>query len=142
MPCVDDREAFLQQANIAVLSTVDAKGRPHAAPVWYFYEDGVFTISTDRSSRKHKNIEANANVALTIDKRDLPYFAVMVHGRAELGPMFSPEERLRLAIRYLGEERGRRYVEHTKSEDSITIRLRPAKVVEYHGRFARPAAAE
>jgi PPOX class probable F420-dependent enzyme len=140
MPCVDDREAFLQQANVAVLATVDAQGRPHAAPVWYFYEDGVFTISTDRNSRKHKNIVANANIALTIDKRDLPYFAVMVRGRAELGPMFSPEERLRLAIRYLGEERGRRYVEHTKSEDSITIRLRPAKVIEYHGRFARPAA--
>ena len=61
--------------------------------------------------------------------------AVIAQGRAELGPMFSPEERLRLAVRYLGEERGRRYVEHTKSEDSITIRLRPTKVVEYHGRL-------
>jgi PPOX class probable F420-dependent enzyme len=126
MTCVDDRDAFLRQANIAVLATVDAQGRPHAAPVWYFYEGGVFTISTDRHSRKHKNLVANPNVCLTIDKRDLPYFAVMAHGRVELGPMFSPEERLRLAVRYLGEERGRRYVEHTKSEDSITVRLRPA----------------
>ena len=141
MPCVDDREAFLQQANIAVLATVDADGRPHAAPVWYFYEDGVFTISTDSHSRKHKNIAANPNIALTIDKRDLPYYAVMLHGRAELGPMFSPQERLRLAIRYLGDERGRRYVELTKSENSITIRLRPTKVVDYHGRFAQPAGS-
>lgn len=135
MTCVDDREAFLQQANIAVLATADAQGQPHAAPVWYFYEDGVFIISTDRNSRKHKNIAAKSNIALTIDKRDLPYFAVIAQGRAELGPMFSPEERLRLAVRYLGEERGRRYVEHTKSEDSITVRLHPAKVIEYHGRL-------
>jgi PPOX class probable F420-dependent enzyme len=141
MSCIDDREAFLQEANIAVLATADGQGRPHAAPVWYFYEDGVFTISTDRHSRKHKNISANPNIALTIDKRDLPYFAVIAQGRAELGPMFTPDERLRLAVRYLGEERGKRYVEHTKSEDSITIRLRPAKLVEYHGRLQpRPDA--
>jgi PPOX class probable F420-dependent enzyme len=137
--CVDDREAFLRQANIAVLATADAQGRPHAAPVWYFYEDGVFTISTDRNSRKHKNVSANPSIALTIDKRDLPYFAVIAQGRAELGPMLTPEERLRLAIRYLGEERGRRYVEHTKSEDSITILLRPEKVIEYHGRLQPPS---
>ena len=141
MPCVEDREAFLQEANVAVLSTVDARGRPHAAPVWYLYEDGVFIVSTDRGSRKHKNIAANPNICLTIDKRDLPYFAVMAHGRAEIGPMFSPEERLWLAIRYLGDRRGHAYVEHTKSEDSITVRLRPDKVIEYHGRFARAANA-
>ena len=137
MPCVDDREAFLKQANLAVLTTAGAKGRPHGAPVWYLYDDGVFVISTGRGSRKHKNLLANPNVCLVIDKRTLPYYVVMAHGRVELGPALPDAERLRLAARYLGEEAGRRYVERTPGEDSITVRLRPERIVEYHGRAGR-----
>jgi PPOX class probable F420-dependent enzyme len=137
MSCVADTQGFLAEANIAVLSTVDAQGRPHAAPVWYLYEGGDFLISTGRGSRKHRNIEANANISLTVDKRTLPYFAVMARGRAELGAGFSEEQRLRLAIRYLGERLGHAYVERTSAEDSVTIRLHGAKLIEYHGRAGR-----
>jgi PPOX class probable F420-dependent enzyme len=138
MPCVDDREAFLRQPNLAVLTSVGADGRPHGAPVWYLYDGGVFTISTDRNSKKHRNLQANPNVCLVIDKRDVPYFAVMVHGTVELGPPLSEEDRLRLAVRYLGEERGKRYFDRTTGEDAITVRLRPERIVEYHGRAGRP----
>lgn len=139
MSCVNDRETFLQEPHVAVLATVDAKGRPHAAPVWYLYDDGVFVISTGRGSRKHRNVQANPNVTLVIDKRTLPYFAVMAHGQAEIGAGFSAEERLRLAARYLGEELGRAYVTRTSGEDAVSLRLRPGRVVEYHGRAGRPA---
>jgi len=138
MTCVPDREAFLREPNVAVLATVDSKGRPHAAPVWYLYENGELVISTGRGSQKHRNIEANPNVTLVIEKRTLPYFAAMAHGRAEIGPPFSQEDRLRMAVRYLGEERGRRYVERTQGEDSISVRLRPQKVIDFHGRAGRP----
>ncbi len=142
MPGIEDREAFLHQVNVAVLSTVDAEGRPHGAPVWYLYEDGVFTISTDRGSQKHKNISANPNIALTIDKRDLPYYAVMARGRAELKIGFSDEDRLRLAVRYLGEKLGAAYAGQTRVfDESVTIRLRPSKVIEYRGASARPENA-
>jgi PPOX class probable F420-dependent enzyme len=134
---MDDVQDFLAQPNIAVLATVDRKGRPHAAPVWYLYEDGVFTISTARGSQKHKNLEGNPNATLVIERRDIPYYAVMARGAVELGPGFTPEQRLRLATHYLGEELGRRYVERTPGEDSISIRLRPEKVIEYNGRAGR-----
>lgn len=138
MSCVADREEFLRWPNVAVLTSVGADGKPHGAPVWYLYGGGVFTISTDRNSKKHRNLQANPNVCLVVDKRDVPYFAVMAHGAVELGPPLSEAERLRLAVRYLGEERGKRYVEHTKSEDALTVRLLPERIVEYHGRLARP----
>ncbi len=138
MPCVDDREAFLRQANIAVLTSVGADGKPHGAPVWYLYDDDVFTISTDRSSKKHRNLQANPNVCLVIDKRDVPYFVVMAHGAVELGPPLSEADRLRIAVRYLGDERGKRYFDRTTGEDAITVRLRPERIVEYHGRAGRP----
>ena len=51
-----DRDAFLREAHIAVLATRGADGRPHAAPIWYLYEDGVFVMITGRRSTKARNI--------------------------------------------------------------------------------------
>ena len=127
----DKRETFLRQANVAVLGTVDARGRPHAAPVWYLYDNGVFRISTGDGSQKHRNILANPNISLVIDQRALPYYAVMVQGTADIGPAFSDEDSLRLAVRYLGENLGARYAERTDAEASVSLTIRPRKVIVY-----------
>ncbi len=137
MSAEENREEFLEQPNVAVLATVDAKGRAHAAPIWYLYEDGVFVMASGRGSQKHRNVERNPEVTLVVDRRTLPYYAVMVLGRAEIGPRLSEEERLRMAVRYLGEEMGRAYIARTPGENSISIRLRPRKVIEYRGRAGR-----
>jgi PPOX class probable F420-dependent enzyme len=130
-PQDERREAFLRQANVAVLGTVDARGRPHGAPVWYLYDDGVFRISTGEGSQKHRNIVANPNISLVIDQRELPYYAVMVQGTAEIGPGFSDDDRLRLAVRYLGETLGTRYAESGGAEASVTLTIRARKVIVY-----------
>jgi PPOX class probable F420-dependent enzyme len=130
-------EEFLAEANVAILATVDRKGRPHAAPVWYLYDDGALVISTGRGSQKHRNVEANPEVTVVVDRRTLPYYAAMVSGMAEIGPPLSDEKRLEMAVRYLGEEIGRRYVERTAGSDSITMTLKPRKVVEFEGRAGR-----
>ena len=128
----NDREDFLKQPNVAVLATVDGRGRPHAAPVWYLYDDGEFIISTNRGSQKHKNLMANPEVTLVVDRRELPYLALMVRGRVELGPRLSDADRLRLAVRYLGEELGRAYAARTQVfEENVSVRLRPRKVIEF-----------
>lgn len=133
----DASKEFLKEPNVAVLTTVDAKGRPHAAPVWYLYDDGVIVMSTGRGSQKHRNIERNSNVALVVDQRTLPYYALMVHGEVEVGPRFSDDDRRRLAERYLGEEIARAYLARTTGEDSVSLRLRPRKIIEFNGRAGR-----
>ena len=55
----------------------------------------------------------------------------MVQGTAEVGPAAPPELRLRIATRYLGEQRGREYVEETAGGDSISIRITPQRFIEY-----------
>lgn len=125
------QDALLSEPNILVLGTVDSRGRPHATPVWYLYDEGEIRISVGRGGQKHKNVEGNPNVSVVIDRRTLPYYAVMIQGTAEIGPGFSNEDRWRLAVRYLGEDLGKRYVESTGGEDSVTLRIVPRKVMEF-----------
>ena len=136
----DDREELLKQPNIAVLASVGPGGRAHAVPIWYLYEGGVFIMSTGRGSQKHRNIEADPEVTLVVDRRTLPYYAVMAQGTAEIGPPLSEEARRRMAVRYLGEEMGRAYVARRGGDESITIRLRPRRFIEYHGVAGRSEA--
>ena len=75
-------EAFMREPNIAVLSTVGLDGRPHQAPVWHLWEDGISYVFTRRSSRKWKNLLRNPEASLCIDRNDVPYAYVLVQGTA------------------------------------------------------------
>ena len=131
------QEAFLREGNVAVLATVDRRGRAHAAPIWCIYADGVFVMSTGRGSQKHRNIDANPEVTLVIDRRSLPYYYLTARGRAEIGPSLSQEDRRRIASRYLNEEQTRRYLERMSGLESVSVRLKPRKIIEFNGQAGR-----
>ncbi len=137
----DDREQLLNEANVAVLATVGPDGGAQAAPIWYLWEGGEFIMSSGRGSQKHRNVERNPNVTLVVDSRTVPYYAVMAQGTAEIGPPLSDDARLRMAIRYLGEEMGKAYIASVSGEDSVTIRLKPRKFIEFNGRAGRTTSS-
>jgi PPOX class probable F420-dependent enzyme len=126
-----ERDVFLRQPNIAVLATVDRRGRAHAAPVWYLYEDGVFIISTGDGSQKHRNVEANPEITIVVDRRTSPFYYVSAFGRADIGPPMPDEMRRKLASRYLPPEGVDGYMTTVALWPSITIRLRPRKFIEF-----------
>ena len=101
-------------------------------PIWYMYEDGKFVMTAGENSQKTKNIERMGNATLVIDHREPPYHAVMIRGHAEIGPTPDPDWLLRLAVRYLGEERGKRYFQNL-GDDIVSITLYPDDVIEYLG---------
>lgn len=129
----DAREQFLDEPHVAILATIGPGNHPHAMPVWYLYEDGRFIILTGRGSQKHRNIERHPEVTLVIDRRDLPYYALMIQGTATIGLTPPHDLRLRMATRYLGEERGAAYTARMVDADSVTIELSPEKIIEYRG---------
>lgn len=124
----DRQVRFIQKPRIARLGTINHDGSPHIAPVWYRYEGGELRILTDRSSRKHRNIERDPRVTVCIDDETPPYHTVLITGRAIVVDAPGAEWRLALAVHYLGEERGRRYTEQNDGEGGIMLRISPEKV--------------
>jgi hypothetical protein len=59
--------------SVATLATASAKGRPHAATVLYQCVDDVLFVSTDRDSRKARNVAERGTAAVTIAVRRLPF---------------------------------------------------------------------
>ena len=128
-----DREKFFNDPNIAILATTGPGRRAHAIPIWYLYEDGHFIMVAGANSQKVRNIERQGEATLTIDRREPPYYAAMVRGAAEIGPPMSDDTRLRLAVRYLGEEMGRAFTAQRTGGNSVSIHLQPDYIIEYQG---------
>jgi PPOX class probable F420-dependent enzyme len=119
----------VQKPYIATLATVRGDGSPHVAPVWYRYDDGAFFVLTERASKKARNIVHDSRVELCIDDRErAPYHTVIVRGRARIEPYPGDARRLALAVHYLGDENGRRYVETTPVADEVVIRIEPESI--------------
>jgi PPOX class probable F420-dependent enzyme len=122
------QQRFVAKPRIARLATTRPDVAPHVAPVWYRFEDGAFLVLTERGSAKHRNIERDPRVVLCIDDETPPYHTVLVRGRCSVEEPRGDAWRLALAVHYLGEERGRRYVESTGAEDSVLLRIVPERI--------------
>ena len=131
----DSAHEFLSRTQICVLATTGPGNSPHAVPMWYRYRDGIITILGARDSQKCRNVERTGKAMVVVDRRDTPYYAVMVKGNAEIGPGLSREEEYELVLRYLGEDKVDAYLaQYEKRRDNVaSIIIRPTKIIEFHG---------
>ena len=112
-----ERQAFLAEPRVGVLSVAGADGRPPlTAPTWYGYQPGgditFFTGTQGRKARKIDLIERAGVVSLCVQRAEFPYRYVTVEGtvvRVDRPP--SAEQLLAIARRYLPEEPARGFVE-------------------------------
>ena len=112
----EEREAFLADVHVGVISVAEDGHGPLTVPVWYSYEPGgEIRIITARKSRKRQLLERAGRFSLCAQTETLPYKYVSVEG-----PIVTIEEadlerdRRPLARRYLGADGGDRYIESTR----------------------------
>ena len=130
---LDDKVIRLIDApNICVLATTGPGDWPHAMPMWYLFENGEFIFTCRKNAQKGKNVERTGKAIVVIDEREPPYYAAALRGDASIGEPLSSDQWLRLALRYLDEETAKTYASR-KGWESITIRVRPTKLVEFNG---------
>ena len=121
-----DREAFLAEPHIGVLTIARADGQPPlASPIWYELADGVVTINVGRGSEKARLATAAGAASLTVQTEQLPYRFVTVGGALSVGPA-DEDTRRRIATRYLPAGTVDGYLATGDVADMVTLRLTPA----------------
>jgi nitroimidazol reductase NimA-like FMN-containing flavoprotein (pyridoxamine 5'-phosphate oxidase superfamily) len=122
-----ERQEFLAALHVGVLS-VAADGRPPASvPIWYDYTPGGdIRINTGASSRKAKLVEQAGALTLVVQREEPPYQYVVVEGTVVGTTKPTPlDVREAIAIRYLGEEGGREFVQSLEGQESVLFTIRP-----------------
>lgn len=74
-PTHEQIQTAITRRSFATLGTTSSAQRPHAAGVLYADVDGLLYVSTLRSSRKARNVEANPHVFVSIPVRRIPFGA-------------------------------------------------------------------
>ena len=138
----EEREAFLADLHVGIISIAEEGRGPLTVPIWYAYEGGEVRIVTGRDSRKGKLLEAAGRFSLCAQTEDPPYRYVSVEGPILAIEAPDVDQDVRpLAQRYLGQEGGDRYMEATREErasgESILVRMRPERwlTVDYRKQF-------
>lgn len=122
-----ERQEFLAATHVAVLSVAAADGRPPATvPIWYEYTPGGnIRLTTSASSRKAKLIERVAAVSLAVQREEPPYQYVVVEGTV-VGSEPTPREfHEAIAVKYLGQEGGRAFMQNFEPTESTLFTIRP-----------------
>ena len=119
---------FVAQPRIGRLGSAMRDGSPHVSPIWYRFEGGDFLVLVERTSQKHRNVERDPRVVLCIDDEKAPYHTVLVRGRVTLEEAPGREWREAMAIHYLGEENGKRYIASSMHPNNVMLRITPEKV--------------
>lgn len=124
---------IIGRRSYGVLATSSGRGSAHAAGVLYALVDTDLYVSTERSSRKARNVAENPRVAVTIPIRRLPFgppAGVQFQARAEVLDVGDP------AVRELhAAGRLRRITSHGELElpDGCVLRVSPIGRLHTYG---------
>ena len=129
----DEREKFLADVHVGILSLAEDGRGPLTVPVWYSYEPGgEVRFTTERSSRKGKLLSRAKRMSLCAQTETPPYKYASIEGpivaveRADLERDVRP-----LAHRYLGKDMGDSYVDSFRGMyeqgETILLRMRPER---------------
>lgn len=112
-----EREAFLSEPRIAVLSLPSDDERPPLAfPVWYGYQLGgeitYYTHRTEPKSRKLRLLHEGSVVSVCVQREEVPYKYVTVEGTVvEENTAPTTEQMLAIVSRYLSADDARAYLD-------------------------------
>ena len=122
-----ERQDFLAALHVGVLSGAADDRPPASGPIWYDYTPGgKIRINTGASSRKAKLVERAGAVTLVVQREEPPYQYVVVEGTVVDVTKPTPlDVREAIAIRYLGEEGGRAFVQSLEGQESVLFTIRP-----------------
>jgi PPOX class probable F420-dependent enzyme len=124
----DDLRDLLAQPLVAVLATYRKDGSVLLSPVWHQWRDGGFDVVVYSGDIKLQHLRRDPRASIVVYEHDPPYRGLEVRGEPEVLREGATEAMTAMAVRYLGEERGRAYAATVSSDNSVLVRLEPTHV--------------
>lgn len=128
-----ERRAFLDQVRPAILSVNEPGRGPQASPVWFDQlENGDLWLVTQTYTQKAKLMPVGARVSLTVQRHKRPYAYVSAEGPViSVVPYTLDDDLYPMAVRYLGEEAARAFIEGRRDsfnpDTAIRVTMRPER---------------
>ena len=120
-----EREAFLADLHVGVVSIARPDRGPLTVPIWYGYEPGGdVCMITEESSIKGRLLKNVTRISLCAQTEVAPYRYVSVEGEFSVEAL-EEGQMLAMAERYLGEEMGKAYAAaSTGAGSNVVVRLK------------------
>ncbi len=126
-----ERETFLADLHVAIISIPEEGRGPLTVPIWYLYEPGgELRAVTAGTSRKTELLRQAGRFSVCVQTETPPYKYVSVEGPVvAIEPADIERDRRPLARRYLGAQRGDRYIEETPGKyiGNVLVRMLPQR---------------
>ena len=125
----DEREAFLMDLHVGVISIERVDAPPLCVPIWYDYEPkkGLWVL-TSGESQKGRALAAAGRFTLCAQTETAPYKYVSVEGSiTETRPGELERDLRPMAHRYLGKEAGDLYIAGSGNEESLVFVMAPER---------------
>jgi PPOX class probable F420-dependent enzyme len=120
--------AMLTDHDFAHFVTLNEDGSPHATPVWIDVDDdGNVLVNTAAGRRKHRNVQRDPRVAVSITAHKDPYSWVSIRGTVvSIEDGAAADEHIdRLNRRYHDGEAW----EYVAGQQRLILRIRPDEVI-------------
>ncbi len=139
-------QELLHSTNLARLAYTWRDGTPRVVPIWFHWDGEAVVLGSPPNAPKVNVLPNNSKVALTIDRDEFPYHALLVRGTAHVETVegVTPEYAA-CAERYFGQEQGRQWLENVRQmfPQMTRIRVRPewVSILDFEERFPSAIAA-
>ena len=110
----------------ASLATLNADGSPQVTPVWCDFDGTHVIVNTARGRMKHRNLERDPRVAMSIADPENPYRYLGIQGRvAEITEAGADAHIDRMAKKYLNKDK---YPFGAAGEVRVLVKITPVKI--------------
>jgi PPOX class probable F420-dependent enzyme len=127
-PEIPESHKDLLSAQVGVLGTVGASGRPQLSATWFLAEGETVQISLNTTRQKVKNLQANPKVSFMIIDPANPYRYVELRGDAEITSDADYAFATKLGAKYGGADLRER---DKPGESRVVVTIKPARIVTW-----------
>jgi PPOX class probable F420-dependent enzyme len=127
-PEIPDSHKDLLGAQVGVLGTIGASGRPQLSATWFLAEGDTVKISLNTARQKVKNLQTTPKASFLIFDPENPYKYLELRGDAEITPDSDYSFADELGAKYGGADLRER---DDPGETRVVVAISPVRVIAW-----------